>query len=127
MSKHKCPACGSGNTAYGLSEFSRNVALYCNECNFRDIVFYADTPIEAEAYWKATREPREEEESEIRVKTRGQMPKLRFVKYCDNHATRDAKLEFLQKLRQRMVGAGTVGCPQLGYSFVLNLAVGCKR
>jgi len=51
--KFCCSVCLSSNVGFGLQEFSSNVSLVCNVCNFRDIVFCGDSRSEAIIFWKS--------------------------------------------------------------------------
>lgn len=46
----ECPVCTSSNVSQGISFDSANVVQVCNTCNFREVVFYADSPNQAQEY-----------------------------------------------------------------------------
>jgi len=124
---HKCPVCGSRNTAYGLAHLSRNVSFVCNACNFRDIVFYADTPAEAETYWKATREPRSKKVSKLRVFTGRKVSKLRVSKYGEDFPAGRNGMAILQELRQRVLIGGTMADYRAVEMYFMRHVVPCKH
>lgn len=47
-----CPCCTSDSVSVGISTSSYNVVQFCNDCNFRDIIYYADNSYQAEQYCK---------------------------------------------------------------------------
>lgn len=50
MPKKRCPVCDSANTAIGVAEWSSNVSLICNACNYRGILFYGESRFDAHRY-----------------------------------------------------------------------------
>lgn len=58
MPRNCCPACGSHNTAVGIAGDSTNVAIVCNSCNFRDVLYFGDSRQDAYRFWRLCLSPR---------------------------------------------------------------------
>jgi plasmid stabilization system protein ParE len=86
----------------GLSASSFNVLLVCNYCNFRDVVYYADTKAEAAEAWERLQAARKKLDDRCQVRRSGRMPKLRIRKYGAGRGGRWAAVALLQELRSRI-------------------------
>lgn len=103
MNTHRCPVCTSRNTTLGIPEWSTNVVLHCNFCNFRDVFFYGDSRDEADKYLLAVSGPRH-----IRVRLRvdrlwPSVSRVQIVQHRRGEAPRRYRLAFLPLMRSRVV------------------------
>jgi len=78
MSPFCCPCCTSSNVAVGISSHSNNVVQFCNDCNFRDVIFYADSGKQAESYCKRLYRFFARIPVKLKRKLGRKMPKLRI-------------------------------------------------
>lgn len=49
----RCPVCESTSIAIAIAPASTNVSLFCNVCNFRDVIFYGESFRQAVEFHKS--------------------------------------------------------------------------
>lgn len=84
----KCPVCESASIAIAIAPASTNVSLFCNVCNFRDVIFYGDSFRQAAEFHKSIFAPPKRNRRGMRYTISRQLSTMRTFENCGTPKTR---------------------------------------